>query len=98
MRDHLGVRLGRKLMAFSTQFLAQLAEILDNAIMDDGYSIGRMRMRIILGRPAMRRPARMADADLALQRLFGEQQLQVLQLAFGPAAGEATGFERRDAG
>jgi hypothetical protein len=54
--------------------------------MDDRDAVGRVRMRVGLGRRAMRRPARMADADGAGERLGASTALEVDQLALGAAA------------
>ena len=49
------------------------------------------------GRLAMRRPAGVADADRAAQRLGGELGLEVLQLALGAPSLEPAVVERRNA-
>ena len=69
MRDGFGVGLGREDMALGGQLLAQFAEILDDAVMDDGDLVVGVRMGVVFGRPAMRRPARVAEADMAVERL-----------------------------
>src|SRR6185312_16296015 len=45
MRDHFGVGLAPEDRAPFLQRIAQLAEILDNAVMHDGELVGRVRMR-----------------------------------------------------
>ena len=40
-----------------------------------------MRMRVLFGRTAMCRPARMTEAEFAGQRLLDKELLEVLQLA-----------------
>ena len=55
-------------------------------------------MGVALGRRAVGRPARMADAGAAGKRLRGEPFLEVAELALGPAAGQMAVLERRDAG
>ena len=77
---------------------AQLVEILDDAVVDDRDAVGRMRMRVDLGRPAMGRPAGVADADRAGERLASQPLLEVLELAFGAAARQVALLQRRDAG
>ena len=47
---------------------------------------------------AMRRPAGVADADEAIQRLLPQFAVKVHQLAFGPAAVKLAFFERRNTG
>ena len=68
MGDDLGVGLARKRHAVLLESLAQLAEILDDAVMHHSDARGRMRMGVGLVGTAMRRPAGMADADMTLER------------------------------
>ena len=98
MRDGFGVRLARENMTLGHELLAQLAKILDDAIVDDGDLLGRVRMRVVLGRAAMRRPARVADANMALERMGGELFLEIAQLAAGAHARELAALERRNPG
>src|SRR6516162_11804203 len=63
--DHLGVGVGTELRARLFQLLAQLAEILDDAVMDDGKALGGMRVRVAFSRAAVGRPAGVADAGSA---------------------------------
>ena len=70
MRDHFGVGLAAEFVAVLAELLAQLAEILDDAVVHDGHALGRMRVRVALARLAVGCPARMADADIAGQRLL----------------------------
>ena len=86
------------LAALGFQLLAQLAEILDDAVVHDRDPLGGMRVRVALGRPAVGRPAGVADADRALERLARELAFEVAQLAFGAPAREVPAFERGDAG
>jgi hypothetical protein len=97
MRDHFGVGLGREFRTMPLQFLAQLAEILDDAVVHDRDLVGRMRMRVDLVRPTVRRPAGVPDASGAGERLGCETLFQVLQLAFGASSRQVAGFQRRDA-
>ena len=98
MQHDLGVGLGLEDRALLLQRLAQLAEILDDAVVDDGDALGRMRMRVVLGRLAVGGPAGVADAGVAGERLGFEPGFQILQLAFGAAAIELLALQRRDAG
>ena len=77
MGDHLGVGLGRELDAAALQLGAQLGEILDDAVVDDRHAVGRVGMGVDLVRPAVGRPAGVADADRARQRLLGEPDLEI---------------------
>ena len=96
--DDLGVGLGDELGAGRGQFVLQLAEILDDAVVDQRQPRRRMRMGIALGRRAVGRPAGMADAGAAREGLPGELGLEVAQLAFGAAPRQVSVFQRRDAG
>ena len=97
MGDDFGVGLGLEDVAARGQFLAELAKVLDNAIMNHRDPVGRVRMRVVLGGPAMRRPAGVADANRALQGMFPKLRRQIFQLALGPHAGEVPVLERGDA-
>ena len=72
MRNHFRVGLRHKRMPGSGEFLLQFAIIGDNAVMNDRERAiaAEMRMRIDLRHAAMRRPARMANADMAKQTLI----------------------------
>ena len=88
MGDHLGIRVAFELMPLAAQLVAQLAKILDDAVMDDGDLAIGMRMRIAFGRLAMCRPARMADPGRAEKRRFGEASFEILEFAGGAPACE----------
>src|SRR5262245_15053872 len=96
--DHLGVGLGAELGTLLLELVAQLAEILDDSVVHDCKAVGGVRMRVALGRLAVRRPAGVADAADARERLALEPRLEIAQLALGAAAGELTAFQRRNAG
>ena len=81
-----------------SQHLPQFAEILDDAVMNHGDVVGRMRMRVVLGRLAVGGPAGMADAGMAGERLGPQPRFEIFELAFGAAALEMVAFERGDAG
>ena len=67
MRDGLGVGLGAQDVAVGRELLAQLDVVLDDAVVHDRDLAGAVdvRMRVLLARLAVRRPARVADADAA---------------------------------
>jgi hypothetical protein len=98
MGHDLGIGLGFERRAIARQFLAQLLEILDNAVMDQRHAMGRVRMGVDLVRHAVGRPSCMANAHRAGQRLFGQPLFQVDQLALGAAAVQQPAVQRRDAG
>ena len=85
VRDQLGVGFGAELVAASEQFGAQLDEVLDDAVVDDGDRAGFVRMRIFLRRAAVSRPSRVPDSDMAVDGRVGQQMAQVVELAFGAA-------------
>ena len=67
--------------------------------MDHGDGAGLVRMGVGLGRAAMRGPARMADADMALERGLIEEFAQIIEFADGAADFKmATRVERGNAG
>ena len=98
MGDHFGVGFGREFRAASFSLGAQLAEIFDDAVVDDRDAVGGVRMRVDFVRTAMGRPARVADADLAAERLLVQPLLEIAQLALGAAAREMAIFQRGNAG
>ena len=65
MQHDLGIGFGLEDRALLLERLAQFAKILDDAVMDHGDALGRVRMRVVLGRPAVGRPAGMADPGMA---------------------------------
>ena len=98
MSDHFGVGLGREFRAFLLQLLAQLAIVLDDAVVNHRETIRGVGMRVALVRLAMRRPARVTDTRLALERLLLKLADEVGELAFGAPARQPPRFQRRDAG
>src|SRR5947207_13688374 len=90
MCDDFRIGIAREGDALLFQRLAQLSEILDDAIVHHGDALGRMWMGIVLGRLAVRGPARVTNSGIAAQWLGTQPRLQVLELAFGPAAFETT--------
>src|SRR5262245_19150082 len=98
MGDDLGVGIGAELRARLLQLLAQLAEILDDAVVDDGETLRGVRVRIMFGRSAVSGPAGVADSDRAGERLAHESGFEIAQLAFGSPARELAAFESSNAG
>ena len=64
VRDDLGVGLGLELVPLRLQLVLQLEVVLDDAVVHDDDAAGAVavRMRVLLGGAAVRRPARVADA------------------------------------
>src|SRR5208282_5073429 len=57
-----------------------------------------VRMRVVLGRPAVRRPAGVTDADRSRQRLARELQFQILEFALRTPSRQGAVLKRGDAG
>ena len=98
MGDNFGIGLGRELDAVGFEFAAQLGEVLDDAVVDDRERVGGVRVRVVFGRPAVRRPAGVADPDGAFERLAGKLRFQILELAFRAPPRQHAMLERGDAG
>ena len=98
VNDHFGIGFAGELRAVLAERFAQLAEILDDAVVHDRDPLGSVRMRVELGRLAVRGPAGVADADSSGKRFAGEPLLQVLELALGAPARQRPALERRNAG
>ena len=96
--DDFGVGLRGEGIAVALQFLAQFGEILDDAVVDDRDAARKMRMGVGLVRNAVRGPARVADADRAVERAVVQPPLQIDELALRAPAIEPGIRQRRDAG
>jgi hypothetical protein len=83
VRDDLAVRLGLEDVPALDEPLAQLAVVLDDAVMDgDDVALpAAVRVRVRLARLAVGRPARVADAGAAEQRRSLQHVLEPAQLA-----------------
>ena len=67
VRDDLGVGFGDELVALALELLLQIEVVLDDAVVNH-HNLSRavaVRMRILFRRPAVRGPARVADAVVA---------------------------------
>ena len=80
MREHLGVGLAREDVAALAQHLLQLEVVLDDAVVHHRHAVIGVRVRVLVGGPAVRRPAGVADAQRAGGRLGADARLEVLQL------------------
>ena len=98
MGDHLGVGLAGELGAVFDQPFAQLAKILDDAVMGDRDAVGGVRMGVALGRLAVGGPAGMADADIAGERLARQARFQRGELALGAPASQGAVIQGGDPG
>ena len=70
VRDDFGVGFGDELVALVLELVLQLEVVLDDAVVDDDDLAGAVavRVRVFFGRPAVRGPARVADAVVAVDR------------------------------
>ena len=85
--NDLGVGFGDELVPLGGELAFQLQVILNNAVVHHHNASGAVavRMRILLGGPSVRGPARVPDAVSAVQRFGAERVFQILQLARRPA-------------
>src|SRR5262249_49848858 len=97
MRNRFRIGFRFEAMLLLLKLLPQFTVVLDNAIMHDSNLVGDMRMCVIFRRPAMRRPARMADTDRARQRFLLQFLRKLFQLPFGTAAFDMAVRQRGDA-
>ena len=70
VQHDLGIGFGLEHRPLLLERFAQLAKILDDAVVNHGDAIGRVRMRVVLGRLAVGGPAGVPDPGVALER-FG---------------------------
>ena len=79
VRDDLRVGLGLELVALRLQLFLQLEVVLDDAVVhdDDAARAVAVRMRVLLGRAAVRGPARVAHAVQSIDRLGADGVLEV---------------------
>ena len=90
-----------ELKALGLQHLAQLHEVFDDAVLHDGKLavVAHVRVGVRLRRRAVRCPARMAKADIAVKiatvMRFGQQ---ILDLAAGLGKLDRAAVEHGDAG
>jgi hypothetical protein len=98
MRDDFGVGLALEHAAARLQPSRSGLKFSMMPLWTSATSLRRMRVRVVRRRAAVRRPARVRDADGAGQRLFGQHLAQVDQLALGAAARSSRLDDRGDAG
>ena len=107
---HLGLKVGRQQLghdfsvsvaveapALGHQLVLEDLDILDDSVVHNRHPAGGDRMGVALRGFAVRRPARMADADGATERLLREAMIEIDQLAFGAAALDTAVHQGRDA-
>jgi hypothetical protein len=76
-----GIGFGFLLVSVSCQFGAQLAEVFDDAVMDDRDSTRAMRMGVADGCRAMGGPAGVADPGLSGERFVDQKVGEIDELA-----------------
>ena len=83
--NDLGVGLGNKLVALRGQLPLQLEIVFDDAVVhhDDAPGAVAVRMCVLFRGPAVRCPARVSNAEGAVQWVFAQHFFQVRQLAWG---------------
>src|SRR5690606_32003068 len=97
MHDDFGVRFGLEDSAVRFEFLAKLAEILDDAVVYDGDARRYVRMGVALGRRAMRRPSGMPNAGISGDRLAGDAGFQIAEFSRRAPAFQPPAIDRSDA-
>jgi len=95
--DDLAVGFAREAAPLRNQLLAKRLEVLDDAVVHQRHRSDDVRMGIADGRRAVCRPARVGDADQAVERMLLQLALQVLELALGPPALELAVIDGADA-
>ena len=98
MRDNLGIGLAFERPPARRQFIAELLEILDNAIVDESDFAGGMGVRIARGRCTVRRPSGMRDADIARRIVGFQHRNQIGQLPLRPPANKLAIMHRANPG
>ena len=99
VRDDFGIRFGDECVAELLQLVLQVEVVLDDAVVHDDDLAGAVlvRMGVLFGRPAVRGPARVADAVNAFERLYVDRLLEVHELARASAALDLPVADDRDA-
>ena len=82
--DDLGIGLRGERATRRPEAVAQGRMVLDDAVVHDGHGADPVRVGILIGRPSVRGPAGVADADRAGRRVLRQELLESGQLA--PAA------------
>ena len=79
VRDDFGVGLGLEDVAFALQLFFERQEVFDDAVVDDDDVAGAIavRMGVLFGGTAVRGPAGMADAVVAVDRIEAQNVFEV---------------------
>ncbi len=88
------------MLAFPEQIFTQRLVVLDHAVVHEGElpALVEMRMRILVGRLAMRRPARVTDAVMPRRRLLRHELAEIRDTAGAFARLDPFAVDDRDAG
>ena len=100
VRDDFGVGLGDELVAAALQLLLQLEVVLDDAVVNDDDLVGAVAMRVgvLLGGAAVRRPARVARDRRGREiGVVGDHRFEIRQLPGAAANVEAVAVDDGDA-
>ncbi len=84
--------------AFANQLIAQRPEVLDDAVVDQCDGAHDVRVRVADGRRAVRRPARVSNADAPVQRVGGQLTREIVELPLRPAPDELAVIDGADTG
>ena len=100
MGDHLSVGLGRERVAVGLEALAQLAEVLDDAVQDDGDLLvaAGERMRVLDADAPVRRPARVADSRGGRRPVRADRLLELHEVTGGARVVRPGLLQEADAG
>ena len=92
MRDDFGVGFGLEDVAFALELFLQRQEVFDDAVVDDDDVAGAVavRMGVFFGGAAVRGPAGMADAVVAIDRIEAQDVFEVAK--FTRRAADAEGL------
>src|SRR5262249_2571046 len=82
--DDLGVGVGSEFDALLGELALEVQVVLDDAVVHERDAARDVRVRVRLGRTAVRRPARVPDAERALERLVLQRRDEVAELAHAP--------------
>ncbi len=95
--DGFRIRFGVELAATGFHRLAQLAEVFDDAVVDDGDPARRMRVGVRFVGLTVGRPAGVTDTGAGLQRRLADPGVEVGQLARRAQALQLARFQQGDA-
>ena len=87
MRDHFRVGLGFEAVAFALELPFELEIVLDDAVVHDHEVAAAVAVRVgvFLSRPAVGRPAGVADTVVAVHRMGANDVLEPVEFARAPA-------------